>query len=69
MTTPRGATPTASCCRPSRTRSASAMRPRFAQSTQKPVDLIDGEWTSWYGARASSGLRALAAFRVGRGVG
>lgn len=34
-------------------------------STQRPVNLIDGEWTSWYGARAAQGLRALAAFRVG----
>ncbi len=34
-------------------------------STGKRVDLIDGEWTSWYGARAAQGLRALATFRVG----
>lgn len=33
-------------------------------STGKPVDLIDGEWTSWYGARAATGLRALARFRA-----
>jgi ABC-type Fe3+-hydroxamate transport system substrate-binding protein len=31
--------------------------------TGKPVHLIDGEWTSWYGARAIQGLRALAQFR------
>lgn len=47
-----------------RERDAVALR----ASTRKPVDLIDGEWTSWYGARASSGLRALAMFRVGRSV-
>jgi ABC-type Fe3+-hydroxamate transport system substrate-binding protein len=35
----------------------------LAQSRQKPVHLIDGEWTSWYGVRAIEGLRALAAFR------
>ena len=29
----------------------------------KPVDLIDGEWTSWYGARAITGLEKLAEFR------
>ena len=34
------------------------------ESTGKPVDLIDGEWTSWYGARAAPGLRALADFRT-----
>jgi len=33
-------------------------------STQRPVDLIDGEWTSWYGARAAQGLRSLATFRI-----
>jgi ABC-type Fe3+-hydroxamate transport system substrate-binding protein len=32
-------------------------------STGKPVHLVDGEWTSWYGVRARDGLRALAAFR------
>src|SRR4029434_1805023 len=30
----------------------------------KPVALIDGEWTSWYGVRAIEGLAALARFRV-----
>ena len=29
----------------------------------KPVDLVDGEWTSWYGSRAISGLAELARFR------
>jgi ABC-type Fe3+-hydroxamate transport system substrate-binding protein len=29
----------------------------------KPVELIDGEWTSWYGVRAIEGLRQLAGFR------
>jgi len=30
----------------------------------KPAHVIDGEWTSWYGARAIPGLRALAQFRA-----
>ncbi|TVO57871.1 helical backbone metal receptor [Denitromonas halophila] len=29
----------------------------------RSVQLIDGEWTSWYGSRAVAGLRALAALR------
>ena len=29
----------------------------------KPAHLVDGEWTSWYGVRAISGLRALADYR------
>jgi len=29
----------------------------------KAVDLIDGEWTSWYGSRAIAGLAKLAQFR------
>jgi ABC-type Fe3+-hydroxamate transport system substrate-binding protein len=37
-----------------------ALRARFPG---KPVELIDGEWTSWYGSRAIEGLRRLAAFR------
>jgi hypothetical protein len=45
-----------------------AFRPRdahaLARRWRKPVHLVDGEWTSWYGARASPGLRALAAFRA-----
>jgi len=47
-----------------------AFRPRdaraLAQRCGKPVDLIDGEWTSWYGVRAIAGLRALAGFRETR---
>ncbi|MEP7063184.1 MAG: helical backbone metal receptor [Betaproteobacteria bacterium] len=42
-----------------RTRDATAL----AQATGRPVTLIDGEWTSWYGVRAIDGLRALAQFR------
>jgi len=30
----------------------------------KPVHLVDGEWTSWYGPRAIDGLCALAALRA-----
>ena len=30
---------------------------------QRPVLLIDGEMTSWYGARAIAGLRYLRAYR------
>lgn len=45
-----------------------AFRPRdaqaLAQRTGKPVHLVDGEWTSWYGVRAIAGLAALAAFRA-----
>lgn len=39
---------------------AAELRARFAR---KPVDLIDGEWTSWYGSRAIDGLARLARFR------
>lgn len=35
----------------------------LASSRRKPVHLVDGEWTSWYGAGAVEGLRALARFR------
>ena len=35
----------------------------LAQRWRKPAHLVDGEWTSWYGARASAGLRALAKLR------
>ena len=35
----------------------------IAQARGKPVELVDGEWTSWYGARAIPGLRALSAHR------
>ena len=44
-----------------------AFRERDAQELsrrwRKPAHVIDGEWTSWYGAGAISGLRALAQFR------
>ena len=30
----------------------------------KPVALVDGAWTSWYGVRAIEGLRSLARFRL-----
>jgi len=30
----------------------------------KPVALVDGEWTSWYGVRAIEGLQALATLRA-----
>jgi len=41
-------------------RDALALRERW----RKPVELIDGEWTSWYGVRAIGGLRALAQLRA-----
>jgi len=45
-----------------------AFRPRDAEALgrerSRPVDLIDGEWTSWYGPRAIAGLHALAAYRT-----
>ena len=34
-----------------------------ARISGKPIDLIDGEWTSWYGVRAIDGLARLAEFR------
>lgn len=34
---------------------------------RKPAHVVDGEWTSWYGARAIAGLRALAQFRTALG--
>ena len=44
-----------------------AFRPRdgvaLAAARARPVELGDGEWTSWYGVRASEGLRALARAR------
>ena len=43
-----------------RERDAVALR----ETTGKPVLLIDGEWTSWYGVRASAGMLALAALRM-----
>ena len=38
-------------------------RASLARATGKRVDLVDGEWTSWYGSRAIDGLRALAQYR------
>ncbi|HEY8243557.1 MAG TPA: helical backbone metal receptor [Casimicrobiaceae bacterium] len=38
-------------------------RASLARTTGKRVDLVDGEWTSWYGSRAIDGLRALAHYR------
>jgi ABC-type Fe3+-hydroxamate transport system substrate-binding protein len=35
----------------------------LARRTGKSVHLVDGEWTSWYGARAGPGLTALAGLR------
>ncbi len=40
----------------------------LAARTGKPVSLIDGEWTSWYGARAAPGLRALTQWRLAGSV-
>jgi len=44
-----------------------AFRARDVEELQsrvgRPVMLIDGEWTSWYGVRAIDGLRALARWR------
>jgi ABC-type Fe3+-hydroxamate transport system substrate-binding protein len=49
-----------------------AFRPRdaaaLAAARGRPVDLIDGEWTSWYGVRAIDGLRALARMRMDVGA-
>jgi ABC-type Fe3+-hydroxamate transport system substrate-binding protein len=36
----------------------------LAQRLAKPALLVGGEWTSWYGARAAPGLRALAQLRA-----
>jgi len=43
-----------------REKHASELRARWPG---KPVDLIDGEWTSWYGVRAIDGLAQLSGFR------
>ena len=43
-----------------REKHAQELRQRLAG---KPVDLVDGEWTSWYGSRAIAGLEQLAQFR------
>ena len=42
-----------------RARDAAALRERL----RKPAEMIDGEWTSWYGPRAIAGLDALARLR------
>jgi ABC-type Fe3+-hydroxamate transport system substrate-binding protein len=34
----------------------------------RPVELVDGEWTSWYGVRAIGGLRSLARLRTALAV-
>ncbi len=36
----------------------------LARVHPRPVHLVNGEWTSWYGPRAIEGLRSLAALRV-----
>ncbi|MFO1322640.1 MAG: helical backbone metal receptor [Burkholderiales bacterium] len=36
----------------------------LARRWRKPVHLVDGEWTSWYGVRAIAGLTALANLRA-----
>jgi len=43
-----------------RERDARDLAARFA----RPVHLVDGEWTSWYGARAAGGLAEFARFRA-----
>ena len=43
-----------------RERDAAVLREKLA----KPVDLVDGEWTSWYGSRAAIGARALRQWRA-----
>ena len=39
------------------------MNGECAQRSGKPAQLIDGEMTSWYGARAIAGMRYLAQLR------
>jgi ABC-type Fe3+-hydroxamate transport system substrate-binding protein len=46
-----------------RERDVSEMKERHG----KPVALVDGEWTSWYGVRAIEGLKSLARFRLTTG--
>ena len=41
----------------------------LAQRWRKPVELVDGEWTSWYGPRAIAGLRALTHLRAALATG
>jgi hypothetical protein len=38
----------------------------LAQRWRKPVELVDGEWTSWYGPRAIAAARADAPARNAR---
>jgi ABC-type Fe3+-hydroxamate transport system substrate-binding protein len=49
-----------------------AFRPRDAQEiaarTGRPVSLVDGEMTSWYGPRAIDGMRYLARLRTDAGA-
>jgi ABC-type Fe3+-hydroxamate transport system substrate-binding protein len=42
-------------------------RASLMRATGKPVELIDGEWTSWYGVRAIEGLAALERYRRASG--
>ena len=37
----------------------------LAAATGKRAELVDGEWTSWYGSRATEGFSALARLRAG----
>jgi ABC-type Fe3+-hydroxamate transport system substrate-binding protein len=39
-------------------------RAALARETGNRVDLVDGEWTSWYGSRAIDGLAALERYRA-----
>ena len=64
----RGARPNASCSRPSLMHSARKTQARSpsmlaSRGQPMPVTLIDGEMTSWYGARAVAGLEYLAQMR------
>lgn len=43
-----------------RERHVAELRSRYPS---KPIELIDGEMTSWYGSRAIAGLAALRACR------
>ena len=48
----------ASCCRPSPTRFASATCASSRAPLASPCDLVDGEWTSWYGVARDRRARA-----------
>ena len=41
---------------------AHATRRRSPCASRKPVELVDGEWTSWYGVRAIGGLAGACAY-------